>query len=449
MSASRPLLVLVGGGHAHVQVLSLLPAALVNSYRCLLLSDTRNSVYSGLLPSVISHISSPSSLSFPLAPLCARHNFTFLHARVTSISQASRTLTYHSPPTSSEPQTLSFDLLSINLGSRTPSIPKTSTHPPIISTRPINLLLPRIQLIEAVLPPKPIILVLGAGAAGIELALNLYHRLCLRDPAVKVKIISSGSLKTSFGAATAAAVDAELDERGIERVTAVVKSLDENGVVLTNGQKLNADCVVLATGSAPHGWVKKNTDLPTENGWIVVDETLRVKGSDGIYAGGDCVTFAGKYGENFPPRAGVYAVRMGPVLAENLKREMMGGGGSRVFVPQASFLALLCLGDGRGIGSKYGIVFRGAWVMRLKTYIDEGWMKRFRVEGTEEEVVEEVAWEGGAEEAVAMLELGEEIEVGDGFEKQLQVLKRMDKDEEFRKQVLTVVQRRREEVAGN
>ena len=37
-----------------------------------------------------------------------------------------------------------------------------------------------------------------------------------------------------------------------------------------------------------------------------------------VFAGGDCVTMETYAHENFPPKAGVYAVRAGPIIAQNV-----------------------------------------------------------------------------------------------------------------------------------
>ena len=58
------------------------------------------------------------------------------------------------------------------------------------------------------------------------------------------------------------------------------------------------------------------------------------------------------------PKAGVYAVRQGPVLLENLRR-VMNGRPPRDFVPQHRFMKLLNTGDGRAIGEWRDVSLRG------------------------------------------------------------------------------------------
>ncbi len=51
----------------------------------------------------------------------------------------------------------------------------------------------------------------------------------------------------------------------------------------------------------------------------------------------------------------------------------------RRYTPQRDFLALLNIGDGTALGTKWGRSFEGRWVMRLKDWIDRRFMRRFQV----------------------------------------------------------------------
>ena len=79
---------------------------------------------------------------------------------------------------------------------------------------------------------------------------------------------------------------------------------------------------------------------------------------------------------SFPSKAGVYAVRAGPVIADNIlhaiKKENLTS-----YVPQDGFLSLMMTGDRSSIGSKFGIAFVGKWVWELKDMIDMSFMDLF------------------------------------------------------------------------
>ena len=103
-----------------------------------------------------------------------------------------------------------------------------------------------------------------------------------------------------------------------------------------------------------------------------------------MFAGGDCISFE-TYKDRkpaFPPKAGVYAVREGPFIADNVVEYMKSdreGKEAKLkkYVPQTGFLALLMTGDGSAIGHKWGVAFEGKWVWGMKDYIDRSFMKIF------------------------------------------------------------------------
>jgi selenide,water dikinase len=110
---------------------------------------------------------------------------------------------------------------------------------------------------------------------------------------------------------------------------------------------------------------------------VRVRETLQVDGHAALFAVGDCAALAGA---PWLPKAGVYAVRQGPLLAENL-RFALSGEPLRAYRPQRDFLALLNLGEQRALGAKWGVAFAGAAAWRLKDAIDRRFMRRFQVLG--------------------------------------------------------------------
>jgi selenide,water dikinase len=108
-------------------------------------------------------------------------------------------------------------------------------------------------------------------------------------------------------------------------------------------------------------------------GYIRIRPTLQVDAHPDIFAVGDCASLRGER----LPRAGVYAVRQGPVLRENLEA-WLAGERPRAWEPQGDFLALLNLGDGRAMAVKWGWAVVGRWVMWLKDRIDRRFVERFQ-----------------------------------------------------------------------
>jgi NADH dehydrogenase FAD-containing subunit len=117
------------------------------------------------------------------------------------------------------------------------------------------------------------------------------------------------------------------------------------------------------------------SDLPLDHrGFTLAESTLQVRGHSSLFAAGDCATLV-----DSPelPKAGVYAVRQGPVLAINL-RALLEGRPLRRYRPQRDFLTLVNFADGSAAGSKWGHAFEGRWVMKLKGRIDRRFVARYR-----------------------------------------------------------------------
>ena len=95
---------------------------------------------------------------------------------------------------------------------------------------------------------------------------------------------------------------------------------------------------MVSTKAAAPAWFA-NTGVPrTSDGFLSARPTLQLLDDDNIFAVGDCATVL----EHVRPKSGVFAVRQGPKVAENLRRRAAGEP-ARPFVPQKQFLTLLSL----------------------------------------------------------------------------------------------------------
>jgi selenide,water dikinase len=167
----------------------------------------------------------------------------------------------------------------------------------------------------------------------------------------------------------------EAERLGIHVLWGARATAVEKGAVRLGDERLQTDLVIWATGAAPHAFAAASP-LPLDAaGFVRVRETLQVVGCDDLFAVGDCASLEA---EPWMPKAGVYAVREGPVLDANLRARLRGRR-LRAYRPQRDFLALLNLGEGRALGAKWGVAFAGRWVWRWKDRIDRRFMRRFQV----------------------------------------------------------------------
>jgi selenide,water dikinase len=195
--------------------------------------------------------------------------------------------------------------------------------------------------------------------------------------------------------AAARRVEDNARARGIEiRCGAKVAEVRRDHARLDTGEQLASDGLLWVGGAASLP-LFADSGLPTDpRGFVRVRPTLQVVGHDDLFAAGDCASL-----EGHPdlPKAGVYAVRQGPVLARNL-RARIGGGRLAPYRPQSDFLSLLNLGDGRAIASKWGLAAEGRAMFRLKDRIDRRFVRRFQVLAPDGEVTREFEGRMGAAE---------------------------------------------------
>ena len=164
-----------------------------------------------------------------------------------------------------------------------------------------------------------------------------------------------------------------LKERGIEVIRNAPASGVRYGAVKISGLGSRpADEVLWVTQARAPDWLK-TTGLPLdENGFLLVDRYLRAEGMNDIFGAGDVIAF----GPRALPKSGVYAVRAGAILADNLRR-ILAGRNLKPFRPQREAMYLISTGERYAIGTRNGFVFGGSWVWRWKDWIDRRFMGKF------------------------------------------------------------------------
>jgi selenide,water dikinase len=299
-----------------------------------------------------------------------------LLARATGIDPQRRRIELEGRPA------LAYDVASLDVGSsvRGLELPGVAEH--ALPTRPIGDFVGRVEArlrreAGAAGAPPLRVAVVGAGAAGVELAFALHARLGAGGRVASVTLLGDGPrILADQPPRVSRRVQRAAVRRGIGVRSGVrVTSVEKDAVHLEGGERLACDWVVWATGAAAHAWLAA-APLPHDAaGFVRVESTLQVAGHPDLFAVGDCAALAGR---PWLRKAGVYAVRQGPVLDANLRARLRGSG-LRVHRPQRGFLALLNLGGREALGAKWGAVVEGRWVWRWKDRIDRRFVRRFQV----------------------------------------------------------------------
>jgi NADH dehydrogenase len=159
----------------------------------------------------------------------------------------------------------------------------------------------------------------------------------------------------------------ELRGRGIDiRLGTTLEEVTAHSARLANGETLSTRTVVWTAGVTAHPSLRHLNVPLDERGRVPVDEHLRVRGSDAVWAIGDCAAVPDPTGGVCPPTA-QHAVRQGPVAARNIAAEL-GVGSPERFEYRGS-AAFVNLGRYKAVGRIGKKTFRGfpAWWM-ARTY---------------------------------------------------------------------------------
>jgi selenide,water dikinase len=354
-------IVLLGAGHAHVEVLRRFAMRPEPGVRLTLIGREPETPYSGMLPGLIRGEYTREQAHIDLAPLAVAAGARLVLAEASAIDLAARRIVVAGRPA------LPFDLLSVDVGG-VPDMPAEGGIP----VKPIGRFLDRLAALEAELPDGSRIAVVGGGPAGVELALALAVRFAGR---FRLTLISQTAepLATAPAAARRAARIALVDA-GLELASGVSAGAIRDGrLALSDGSFLDVTAALWATGVRGPAFLAESGLACDEAGCIRVDATLRSVSHDGVFAAGDCAAL-----ESSPrPKAGVWAVRAGAPLADNLRRAAKGEV-LRAWRPQRDALALLGLGQGTAIAWRNGIAASGAWAWQWKDRIDRRWMQMYQ-----------------------------------------------------------------------
>src|SRR5260370_3357052 len=166
-------LVLVGGGHAHIQVLKRWAMAPVPGARLTLVVDRPIAVYSGMVPGFVAGQYSRDALEIDVRPLALRAGARCIVAAATGVDPTRRRLLLHGrPPIVYD--TLSFDVRSTVARLRVPGAREHALPTPPIGevVRPVGEVLAAARGRESFR-----VAVGGAGAGGGEGAVALTPRL--------------------------------------------------------------------------------------------------------------------------------------------------------------------------------------------------------------------------------------------------------------------------------
>lgn len=356
-------LLLLGAGHAHLAVLAALARRRIPGADVVLVSPNERFIYSGRVPGLMAGRFDQNECSIDLAPLAEAAGVNFLRGRAAAIDAEAQTVTL------ADGRCVDYDVLSLDTGGTQDRDRLPGARDNALFLRPMEGFVELWQrTLELAAERELDVVVIGNGAAGVEIALALRRVLASR---CSVSLVCDGDLLPSHGPAVRRRAIGALHCSGVQVVPGRCTAIEPWHVVLGT-LRLACDVPIVAIGSDAPSWLASSALALDAQGFVRIGATLQSPSHPNVFAAGDV-----SVRDDQPhARSGVYAVRAGPVLANNLRR-FVSGGELQPYRPQRRALYLLSTGDGRAIASWGAWSAEGRWVGRWKDRIDGAFLTRF------------------------------------------------------------------------
>ena len=358
---------LVGGGHANIQVLRELCMKNYHGIHTILISKEYHATYSGMTPGFLFNKFSQQEIDIDLQRLCFNAGATFIKDEVIDLDLKNNQIKPLKYPS------IYYDILSLNTGSisnnRNIEIESLSN---CINVKPINNLVNQLPKIDEIISQnnKSSISIIGGGIASYEISFSLKQRYLDR---IKINIIGDNQLsEKNINQSSRKKLIKIARQMGIEIITGRVKQIKSEYLVLTNDKKIQSNLNLLSTGVSISSWIAKTELLKSESGLIAVNKYLQSQNFENVFVTGDIAEVS----DYKRAKSGVMAVRQGQVLKKNLflkfqNKNMVG------FKAQQNWLYLIGTYNNKAILNYYFISIHSSWSWYLKILIDQRFIRKF------------------------------------------------------------------------
>jgi NADH:quinone reductase (non-electrogenic) len=328
--AARGGVLVIGGGFAGSYV-----ARRLGKRGATIVNPTNFMLYTPLLPEAASGAVEPRRVVVPIRAMCPHAELVV--GFVSEIDVDNRVARIR---TETGVIDLTFDEIVIALGalSRIPAIPGLREHAlqfkdlaDAIALR--NHVLHQLELADADLENAERRLTfafVGAGYAGVEALAeahdlvreSLRHYPRLRDVEQRWLLVDGGDRVLAQAPQRLGDYAArDLAKRGIEiRLGTRLESLDEQGATFSDGTRVETASLVWAAGVEANPLVRELGVPIDDHGRVLVDEHLRVRGLEHVWALGDCAAVPNEATPGtFDPATCQHALRQAKRLTKNLR----------------------------------------------------------------------------------------------------------------------------------
>ena len=367
-------LVLIGGGHSHILLMKKMGMKPIKGLNITLVTPDPELVYTGMLPAAILGAYNYDQIKIDLIQLSkfAKCKIVFSYVNKINLQRKEVYLGERNP--------LEFDVLSIDIGInyQLTNIPGSEKFS--IPVKPFEKFIHNwskfLSNLKAPLS-VPKVSIIGAGAAGCELALCVNYKIKSLGFNPKIYLIDKNEIAGNLPNRAKNRILKLLDENNIIlRKNISISSFTKGKIHCEDGEIISSDFILRATGGIPQNWLS-NTDLNLEKGFISINQCLQSTSHDFVFASGDCASLV----NNPNQKAGVFAVRAAPFLYRNIKNYIS----SKKLIkynPQKNFLQALTIDNKKALLFWGNFSIYGIFPWLFKDFVDRSFIKKFYIKNS-------------------------------------------------------------------
>ena len=360
-------LVLVGGGHANIQVLKELCMKNYQGLHTILISKNYHATYSGMTPGFFFNKFSQQEIDIDLQRLCFNAGATFIKDEVVDLDLKDnqiKLLTYPS---------IHFDILSLNTGSISNNRSlKIDGFSNCINVKPISDLVNQLPKIDDIVSQNidSCISIIGGGIASYEISFSLKQRYL---DSIKINIIGDNQLsEKNINQSSKKKLEKIAEQMGINIIEDRVEQIKKDHLVLASHKIITSNLNLLSTGADISPWLAKTELLKSKSGFIAVNKHLQSQNFEDVFVTGD-IAEVSSYKR---AKSGVMAVRQGQVLKKNIFLKLQNRDMIK-FKAQQNWLYLIGTYNNKAILNYYFISIHSRWSWYLKVLIDQRFIRKF------------------------------------------------------------------------
>lgn len=364
-------ILLVGGGHAMLPVVESAKKWRERGHVITLISDHPWLYYSGMVPEYLGGVYREDQVRIDLRKMADKSGISFTESNATELIPGKKTLILENG------QSLTYDLAVFNIGTLPPK--KTGNNSEcVVPSKPMHSIRKLVEFVAHCKDHPGELLIVGGGAAGVEVALNVSGRLNdqIQSGSFSLHLYEqSERLLPDFPTGMSKYVYKLLSERGARiHFQSTFEPRDES----TDSKRM----IFWATGTRSNSIFGDAGMSVDDSGFMRVHRTLQSIDDPHILGAGDCIAI-----DDIGPlrKIGVHAVKQGPLLTQNLDAliSAMEAGDRTTEKSLANFRPypvnplILSTGQADGLWVAGSFWIHGKMMLKLKHYIDRKWIRAY------------------------------------------------------------------------